>query len=520
MTASAAMFVVGAVLLTASAFARPSAPSGGSLRLGWYRYVEHIDPARGGLRELHYATGALLLNYPDAPAPRGSRLIPEVAAGFPTVSPDGRTYTFRLRTTYRFSNGRRVRAANFVRAFERARRLPPSSAARQLAADIRSAHTPAPYTLRIRTTTRTPDLLARLATPFFMAVPGDLSIDSERVAAPLHSAGPYYFREWVPKQRIVLERNQFYRGPRPHNVDRIEVEVPVLDEEVKANIDRGSTDAGDISPDAHAELGRRFGVKRRSPGRYFVNPRPAIVYLALNEERELFRGNVRLRQAVNFAIDRRAMVLEYGPYAASVHDQLLPPGIRGFIDFKLYPRRPNLARARSLAEGHLRSGKARLWCPFGFPGAQVCQLVGTSLREIGLEVAVVMDPRCSSASICNPTQRGMAWDMVLWSHRAGYLDPYDFLRLVDGTTIRAFDNTNVSYFRHRGFDARIARANRLLGEARYRAFSAIDRDVMRKAAPVAVIAMLNDRHYVSARTGCYHYHPVYGFDLPAICLNR
>ena len=42
---------------------------------------------------------------------------------------------------------------------------------------------------------------------------------------------------------------------------------------------------------------------------------------------------------------------------------------------------------------------------------------------------------------------------------------------------------------------------------------------MRNAAPIAVYGVPNERHYVSARTGCYLHHPVYGFDFPAICLR-
>jgi ABC-type transport system substrate-binding protein len=517
---TSAMSLVGLALVVASALASPSAPSE-TFRISWPSGIDYIDPALADHPRswtLGYATGALLLNYPDAPAPKGSRLVSEVAAGFPAVSADGKTYTFRLKATYRFSNGKPVWAAHFVRAFERARDPRVSSPAQSLVSDVLSVRALGRHTLRIRTVGRSPDLLARLATPFFMAVPADLPVDPEGVGAPLHSAGPYYVREWVADRHGVLERNRFYRGPRPHKVNRIHVELTGFPALVKEDIDRGATDAGEIPFGAHAELGRRYGVRKRSPGRYFVNPRPAIVYLALNAEGDLFRGNVRLRQAVNFAIDRRAMILQYGPYGASVHDQLLPPGMAGFVDFKLYPRRSNLARARALAEGHLRSGKARLLCPYGFPSAQVCQPVLWRLREIGLQVNMQMESRC--AAICDPRRRGMIFDMVLWSHQADYADPYDFMRLVDGTTIRPADNSNISYFRHRGFDRRIARANRLVGEARHRAFSAIDRDVMRQAAPVAVIGVLNDRHYVSARTGCFNYHPVYGLDLPAICIRR
>ena len=50
-----------------------------------------------------YLTCVGLLNYPDKPAPDGWRLEPEVAAAMPTVSADGRTYTFTIKPGYTFS---------------------------------------------------------------------------------------------------------------------------------------------------------------------------------------------------------------------------------------------------------------------------------------------------------------------------------------------------------------------------------------------------------------------------------
>ena len=100
-----------------------------------------------------------------------------------------------------------------------------------------------------------------------------------------------------------------------------------------------------------------------------------------------------------------------------------------------------------------------------------------------------------------------------------YFDPSHFALLIDGRTIRATNNTNVSYFNSPAYNRKVARAAGLSGPSRYRAFSALDHDLMRNAAPIAVYGVPNDRHYVSARTGCYHHHPVYGFDFPAICLR-
>ena len=100
--------LLGAGLLVGAAVAgsaRTSAPAqaggseakrGGTLRVNLSTTdFEYLDPALSyeapGWQVL-YMTNLLLLNYPDKPAPEGSRLVPDAATGFPRVSRDGRTY--------------------------------------------------------------------------------------------------------------------------------------------------------------------------------------------------------------------------------------------------------------------------------------------------------------------------------------------------------------------------------------------------------------------------------------------
>jgi peptide/nickel transport system substrate-binding protein len=359
--------------------------------------------------------------------------------------------------------------------------------------------------------------------PFFMAIPTDTPDVIDGIAAPVVSAGPYFIEEWTKNRKIILERNRFYRGPRPHRVSRIHVDIGLPLETIKLNIDGGRADTGDIPAAAHAELGDRFGVRRRSPGRYFANPTATILYFAFNHDRPLFGGptplgNIRLKKAINFAIDRQAMMNQYGAHAGAVHDQLLPPTIRGFRDVSIYPRRPDLARARTLAEGALRSSiQGTLYCTSRSPAPQVCQLVQANLRAIGLNIDVRLHRSCFPP--CGPSRRGETFDLSLERRHMDYFDPNHFALLIDGRTIRATNNTNVSYFNSPAYNRKVARAAGRSGPSRYRAFSALDHDLMRNAAPIAVYGVPNDRHYVSARTGCYHHHPVYGFDFPAICLR-
>ena len=83
---------------------------------------------------MEFATCAKLLNYPDAAAPDGWNLQPEVAASMPEVSPDGRTYTFTVRPGYRFSppSNEPVTAETFRYSIERAIALSPENGYRPL----------------------------------------------------------------------------------------------------------------------------------------------------------------------------------------------------------------------------------------------------------------------------------------------------------------------------------------------------------------------------------------------------
>jgi ABC-type oligopeptide transport system substrate-binding subunit len=543
------MLLVGAGLLAASAVAGPSSSAGpqasdagkarvgGTLKHSLTVDIDYVDPALWYYVPswtIAYSTSAMLMNYPHAPAPRGSRLTPEVAQGFPRISSNGLVYTFKLKNTYRLSNGQRVNAQSFARALNRALNRRMSSPAQPFIEDIVGAQAviagraqratgivASGNTLTLRMTKRSPDLLARLAMPFF-AAQGNLPINPEGISAPVASAGPYYIKEWTQNRRVILERNRFYRGPVRGNVNRIEIDIGLPLETIKLNIDRGVVDMGDLPPAAHAELGRRYGVKKQSPGRYFANPAPTILYLAMNHDRRLFggggNGNVRLKKAVNYAIDRQAVLAQGGAYAGVTNDQYMPPTMRGFRNLAIYPRRPNLSQARSLASGQTRGGDGVFYCSNRAPSPARCQVVQANLRNIGLNMDIRLFPRATQFELGG--RKGEPFDMTLEGWHMDYFDPYDFIFLVDGTTIRPANNVNFSYFNSPAFNRKIARAKTLVGVQRYQAFSNLDHDLVRNGAPLATYASPNDRHYVSARTGCYHYHPVFTWDYSALCLNR
>jgi ABC-type transport system substrate-binding protein len=359
-----------------------------------------------------------------------------------------------------------------------------------------------------------PEFLARLS--LLCAVPSTVPGDPEGAKAPLPSPAPYFVSEYVPGERFVLERNTFYRGPRPHHVDRITTDLRGDASAIDA-VERGELDYVHPTPDLNphlARLVRRHGVNR---SRMFVQPGLGMRMFLINTSRPLFRNNVALRRALNFAVDRRALVREFGPYAATATDQYLPHAMPGFRDERIYPLRgPNLPRARALARGRTRSGGAVLYTCSDRPDCiALAQVLQQNLAAIGLKLRIRQFPlQVMFRKLANPREPfDLAW--------VGFLlpvpDPNAALGIFDGRFIGQPDNENWSYFDSARYNRLFERAGRLVGPARYRAYGDLDVQLARDAAPAIAVVNSNTWAFVSARTGCVVLNPF--LDLTAVCLK-
>ena len=492
---------------------RRTAPPANTLVVAQTQDFASLDPALAQAQqawELEYATCAKLLNYPAAGGYRGTRLVPEVAASLPRISADRRTYTFRIRKGWRLSNGDPVTARSFTRAFERARSEELVSPAAPYLREVASwrAHG---STLTIHLRVPAPDFSQRLALPYFCAVP---TWAPDRQSDTLPSAGPFAIEHYRPGRSLVLQRNPYYHGPRHSRLQRIVYRFGAFSSQIRLELERGEADYGVVTPSAFAALAQRFKGDRRH---LFVVQQPIVAYLALNTARPLFKDNPRLRRAVNYALDRPALVRLFGPHGAAPSDEYLPPGFPGYQAQHVYPvGSPDLAEARSLARGHLHGGHA----VFLACGTQDCAeraiVVADALRKIGLHVRIDTSPgQFTLAGV-----RGTRFDIADVITRPDYGDPYGLVdKLLDGRVIRAVGNSNISYYASPRVNRAIDAAQRLDGIERDRAYGRLGIEVARTDAPLAAYAVLNARVFVSTRVGCITYQPVYGFDLAGACLS-
>src|SRR3954466_4137322 len=521
------------VLLTAlcaagTATATNKAKTGGTLNVDLTTDVDYTDPALSYLStgwELEYATGLKLLNYPDGIGPRTSQLVPEAAAGFPKVSNNGKTYDFTIKATFtKFSNGQPVTAAAFKAAFDRIADPKMQSPAGAFMSDIVGSNT-TPVSgvkakgnhLIVTLVKASPDFLARVAMPFFAAIPTNLAHDPNGVLTPA-GAGPYYIARRVPNKTIVLKSNPFYKGKRPHNPSQIVYTVGNSLDATYLRVQQGATDyaSGAIPPASYAEAAQKYGINK---GQFWVEPLLSTSYIAFNTSRGIFKNNVALRKAVNQAIDRRALLAQSGYLAGKRTDQILPPGMAGFRDADLYPlKQPNVSAAKKLAQGHTGDGTVVLYESNRGASPLRAQIIQYNLQQIGLKVDTHLYAR--AVQLQKEGTRGEPFDIADESWGADYADPYDFINvLLDGRNIQDANNSNFAYFNDPKFNKQMAQASLLSGSKRYSAYANLDAAIMQQAVPWAPRSNANNRMFVSKRFGCFTYSAIYTVDLAAACLK-
>jgi peptide/nickel transport system substrate-binding protein len=516
---------------------------GGMLSLGTIAF-DYIDPAlttEPGVPAtsvaltswaVEDATCATLLRYAAGPpTDQDYSLVPEVATGYPAVSPDGRTYTFTIRSGFKFSTGAPLTAQSYAREINRVLNPEMRSPAAQYLQEIvgvdamgqgaqsASGVKAVGNRLIIRLTKKVPDFPARMTMPYLCPVPAGLPIDPEGAAAPLPGSGPYYFAEFVRGTRVVLKRNPFYRGSRAHHVDQLVVQVNPDYVGNSRKVDSGELDIDlNVPLPRFAELGAKYKINTT---RLFSVPSPNLFYLYMNTERPLFKNNVKLRQAVNFALDRTEMLLDFGPYwSGSVTDDYLPAALRGYVNGHVYPLdRPNFKKALALARGHTRSRKAVIYTCESLATACLveAQTVQADLKVIGIDVKIEQFPLATYYAKFHT--RGEPFDLVFDKLIVPWVDPYQYVNLpLDGRMLHATGNTDISAFNSPYYNRLIDQAGALSGGARYNAYGRLAVDIARDAAPMAAVFVRNTRFYVSSRVGCLSVS-AHGLDLAGLCIK-
>jgi ABC-type transport system substrate-binding protein len=333
-------------------------------------------------------------------------------------------------------------------------------------------------------------------------------------------AGPYRVVS-AENGEVVLERNPNYTGARPRRIERIVYTDGIKPDDAVSHVAQGRADyvSGNTitsgTPDALAPggtLDTAFGLSSRAgrsgAARYVPDPAPGFDGIAFNTQRPLFR-NARMRRAVSYALDRRALAAVYSEQPT---DRLVPAVVGGPAGNIAYPNEPDLATARRLAGSGARRSATLYGC--GPPtGRRIARIIRANLAKIGIDVHFDESLTCLTGP--KPAQLAAA-DIQLVTGTSDLLDPAPFVELPLGNAYTA-----PGYWRDPPLRAKIEHARALRGAARRTAYARLEQTLVRDAAPVAVYAGFVTPEFFSERVGCTFSQGALGFaDLGALCLRE
>jgi len=481
--------------------------------------IDHLDPALwyfASTWKLSLATCTPLLTFPDKEGAAGKVVIGGIA-NLPKISNGGTTYTFQIKPGLKFPNGQPINAAVEKATFERLNGKKLASPAVGFFNVIKSIKASG-NTLTMNLTSPVGSFLKRMTVPWTCPVPLNASKNAVENGSLLLD-GPYVVTKYVPDRSLVLTKNPAYNakelGDRGH-FDTINIDIGVDASQAELQIKAGQLD-GYLDRLPAAAVNQDL-TDPSLKGRIFLNPTPSVNYLWLNNDVPPF-NNVKVRQAVNYAINRNAILRVWGGRSqGQITDQILPPTMGGFHDVQIYPANGNLAKAKQLmaASGVKTPINTTIRTRSDAPGfLEMAQAVQSELKAIGLNLTIKSAPDSVNGGVISTRANKVPMGINNWTQ--DYPDGDDFFGpLLDGRRITPTNNNNYAAFNNAWVEKQIDRINPMVGTARDNAWETLDIQTMRQFAPWAPLNNPTWVDLLSSRLTGYVYTPVYGMDVTTL----
>ena len=338
-------------------------------------------------------------------------IVPSLAESW-IIADDGLSITFKLRKDAMFSDGDACDADAVAASFMRL--ISPSSARSQDYSFIFSVEVIDECTIRFIFSRLDVTALARFAYPW-SAVVDTAHADSLRTK-PVGS-GPYMLSDWIPQQRLVLEKNPYYTGRC--SIDRIEFVIMSDMTSAVTAMKNGLLDIILITGDLAGlfEGDDDFTIH--------ALPTNGLQLMAMNNKSKGL-DDIRVRMAINHAVDKEALIeAVWWGYGEPIGSHF-PVVLSEYIDMNgKYPYDPEKAKAL-LAEAGYGEGelKLRMFLPKNYQEyVNAGQIIADMLRNVGIDVDIQI---VEWATWLSDVYNGRNYDLTVVGH-TGRLDAYSLL---------------------------------------------------------------------------------------------
>src|ERR1039457_110208 len=371
---SSTLVAMGPATPAGAAFAYQAKHAGGTLHLLASTAGGTLDPQVNYTLQywqLYQASYDGLVSFQKVSGLPSFDVVPDLAVAMPKVTNGGKTYTFKLRTVIKFSNGKTVTVKDVLASFQRLFKVSNPNAGswyNDIVGGPACVTTPATCKLTggvvVNAATNSvvfnliaPDseFLDQLAVPFGSILPANTPA-KDQGDTPIPGTGAYAFTSYNPNSALVMKRNTYFKvwsaaaQPKgyPNEID-MTFGLPV-ESEVTA-VANGQADwiFDPIPADRLSEISTKYATQ------VHVHTLTADWYAPMNVNIAPF-NNLRARQAVNYALNKNSLVKLYGGTQLAVPTcTILPPAFPGYLKYCAYNSNgsskyagPDLKKAKAL----------------------------------------------------------------------------------------------------------------------------------------------------------------------------
>ncbi|MDT0345138.1 ABC transporter substrate-binding protein [Streptomyces litchfieldiae] len=487
---------------------------GGTVTMLQNADFSYLDPARGfdgGVNNFYRLVYRTLTTSAPGNSENPSGVVPDLATDLGTPSEDGLSWTFTLKEGIKFEDGSPITSADVKFGVSRAwdPELGIGSPYARQVIDAPEGYE-GPYRSGPLETIETPDertIIFHLKEPFpefssvvaqnsFVPFPEGTGAGDEFIN-DIIASGPYTVDSYTPGSSIKLVRNEAW-DPETDDVREaypdawefvIGLDPATIDERLLAGQGADvNAFAGKIQP---ATLARVQTPQLQE--RLFEMPGVCTTYMGLNTTKEPF-DDVRVRQAINLAVDRAAVqTASGGTQLAQVATTILPPTVNGHRDFDLYPsegHRGDVEAAQALLdEAGLSEGFDMTLDIRSQPAMQAqAEAIQQALGKVNINVELnVIDTSTYYETIGTPALQHDAaitgWCPDWASSASTFLPP-----LFDGRNITDVGNSNLAQINDEGINARIDEIRAMTDlEAANEQWGLLDEEIMELAPIVPLV---------------------------------
>ncbi|MDR1835510.1 MAG: glutathione ABC transporter substrate-binding protein [Fusobacteriaceae bacterium] len=308
------------------------------------------------------------------------KIIPSLAESW--TQPDDTTTVFNLRRGVKFHNGEELKSSDVKFTLDRAMASPQVNFIVEVISEV---ETPDDYTVVVKTKQPFGALLNHLAHSA-MSILSEKAVREagEKYGQNPVGTGPYKFVSWQSGDRITLKANPDYFEGKPAVENVIFRNIPENQSRAIA------LETGEVDICYGIDVIDKERIKGNKDLVYLEGPSLSMTYIGFNVQKKPL-DDVRIRQAVCYAIDADAIIEAVWKGAATKANSIIGPNVFGYNkDARLWTRDVEKAKALLAAAGYPDGFQVKIWLNDNQQRRDMAVIMQDQLKEAGIDMTIEM----------------------------------------------------------------------------------------------------------------------------------